>query len=219
MTRSAVLRIVCICLLMTVAFSLDALADRGAFTVDIGAGGTTLGLSSPYGQQRGSVQGTSTLISFGTRYALQNYLELSVNAFLEPPVTYFHNGVTITTPDGLFAGTLKHRFSRYGVLAGGRLVTGKVWRFVAGADVGWSHRAYSEFQHIKDDDPSNPRDYRLNLPDLARNNWVLAVPAGIEWAAGDHWSLSFLSRYEQLLGPDSTFAISARLLFSWSWYL
>jgi hypothetical protein len=97
-------------------------------------------------------------------------------------------------------------------------MTGKVWRFIAGAAVGWSHRAYSDFQYINSQ-PNEPRDFALSFPDVTRNNWVLAALIGVEWAEGDHWSLSLLSRYEQLLGTDSTFALSARLVFSFSWYL
>jgi len=197
-----------------------ALADRGALSLDIGAGGSTMALPAPYAAPSGSVQGTALLTSLGLRYALQNWIELATTAFFEPPVTYFHNGVTVTSQDRSFPGTLRHRFYRYGALVGGRVVTGKVWRFVAGADVGWSHRAYSDFHHINDvTDPSNPRDYRLPLPNVTRDNLVIALLAGVEWAEGDHWSLSLLPRYEQLLGTDSTFAISARFVFSWSWYL
>jgi len=196
-----------------------AFADRGALSLDVGAGGTTLGLAAPYAPASGSVQGTAFTTSLGLRYALSNSLEMASSAFFEPPVTYFHNGVTVSTSNGDFLGTLKHRFYRYGFLAGGRLVTGKVWRFVVGADIGWSHRVYSDFQHIDDRQPNNARDYRLTLPDVTRNNLVIAILGGVEWAVGDHWSLSLLPRYEQLLGSDSTFALSARFVFSWSWYL
>ncbi len=196
----------------------SALADRGALTLDIGAGGTALALPAPYAPTSGSVLGTLFVASLGLRYAVRNWIELATSAEFEPPVTYFHNGVTVTTPDGSFPGTLKHRFYRYSAFVGGRVLTGSVWRFVAGADVGWSHRVYSSFQHINDLDPNNPRDYGLTLPNLTRDNLVIAALAGVEWAVGDHWSLSILPRYEQLLGPDS-FALSARLVFSWSWYI
>jgi len=197
----------------------SALADRGALSLDIGAGGTALALPAPYAPTSGSVLGTLFVASLGLRYAVRNWIELATSAEFEPPVTYFHNGVTVTTPDGSFPGTLKHRFYRYSAFVGGRVLTGSVWRFVAGADVGWSHRVYSSFQHINDLDPNNPRDYGLTLPNLTRDNLVIAALAGVEWAVGDHWSLSILPRYEQLLGPDSTFALSARLVFSWSWYI
>jgi|GEM_PF-2221320 len=196
-----------------------ALADRGALSLDVGAGGTTVALAAPYAPASGSVQGTSFSTSLGLRYALSNWLELSSSGYFEPPVTYFHNGVTVRSQNVDLLGTLKHRFYRYGFLVGGRIVTGKIWRFIGGADVGWSHRVYSDFQHIDDHDPNNARDYRLSLPDVTRNNWVIAALAGVEWAVGDHWSLSLLPRYEQFLGTDSTFAISARFVFSWSWYL
>jgi hypothetical protein len=216
---SLALRVSATSLLVLAATPRSALADRGALSLDVGVGGTTLALSAPYARGSGSVEGTSFLTSLGLRYALQNWIELATSAYFEPPVTYFHNGVTVTTPDGSFPGTLKHRFYRYSVLVGGRVLTGTIWRFVAGADVGWSHRAYSSFQHINDTDPSNPRDYHLALPDRTQDNLVVAALAGVEWSVGDHWSLSVLPRYEQLLGADSTFAISARLVFSWSWYL
>ncbi len=206
-------------LLLLATTPRSALADRGALTLDIGAGGTALALPAPYAPTSGSMLGTSFLASLGLRYALRNWIELATSAEFEPPVTYFHNGVTVTTQDGSFPGTLKHRFYRYSTFLGGRILTGSVWRFVAGADVGWSHRAYSNFQHINDLDPNNPRDYRLALPNLNRDNLVVAALAGVEWAVGDHWSLSILPRYEQLVGADSTFALSARLVFSWSWYV
>jgi len=155
----------------------------------------------------------------GLRYALENWVEIEASGYFEPPVTYFHSGVAVRARGGPFLGTLKHRFYRYGALAGGRVVTGTVWRFVAGGAIGWSHRAYSDFQHIDDSRPGAPRDFGLSLPDFTLNNWVLAAVAGIEWAEGDRWSLSLLPRYEQLLGAGSTFALSARLLFSFSWYL
>ncbi len=217
MTR--VVRVSAASLLIAVVTPQGASADRGALSLDIGAGGTTLALPAPYAPGSGPVQGTSFLASLGLRYALQNWVEIEASAYFEPPVTYFHNGVSVAIPGGPFLGTLKHRFYRYGALAGGRVVTGKVWRFTAGGGIGWSHRAYSGFQHVDDRRPNDARDYGLSLPDLTRNNWVLAALAGVEWAEGDHWSLSLLPRYEQLLGTASTFAISARLVFSLSWYL
>src|SRR5262245_9254222 len=96
-----------------------AFADRGALSLDVGAGGTTLALPAPYAPSSGSVQGTAFTTSLGLRYALSNSIEMASSAFFEPPVTYFHNGVTVSTPNGDFLGTLKHRFYRYGFLAGG----------------------------------------------------------------------------------------------------
>ena len=196
-----------------------ALADRGALSLDVGAGGSMLALPAPYAPSSASTPGTSFTTSLGLRYALSNWLEFEASAFFEPPVTYFHNGVTVRAQGADLAGTLRHRFYRYGFLVGARLVTGKVWRFLGGASVGWSHRAYSNFQHVDDSQPNNARDYQLSLADLTRDNLVVSALAGIEWAVGDHWSLSLLPRYEQLLGADSTFALSARIVFSWSWYL
>jgi hypothetical protein len=206
-------------LLVALTVPRTAFADRGALTLDVGAGGTVLALRAPYAPSSGPAPGLSFLASLGLRYALENWVEIEASSYVEPPVTYFHNGVAVRAPGGPFRGTLKHRFYRYGALLGGRVVSGKVWRVLAAADVGWSHRAYSGFQHIDDSHPNAPRDFGLSLPDFTLDNWVLCATAGIEWAEGDRWSVSFLPRYEQLLGASSTFALSARLFFSFSWYL
>src|SRR5712664_3854670 len=102
----------------------SALADRGALSLDIGAGGTPSALAAPYAPASGQVQGTSFTTSLGLRYAFSNWLELSSNAYFEPPVTYFHNGVIVRSQNVDLLGTLKHRFYRYGFLVGGRFVTG-----------------------------------------------------------------------------------------------
>src|SRR5260370_42687256 len=60
-----------------------ALADRGALSLDIGAGGSTMALPAPYAAASGSVQGTALLTSLGLRYALQNWIELATTAFFE----------------------------------------------------------------------------------------------------------------------------------------
>jgi hypothetical protein len=202
-----------------IAVPKASFADRGALSLDVGAGGSMLALPAPYAPSSPSALGSSFTTSLGLRYALTNWLEFESSASFEPPVTYFHNGVAVRAQGADLAGTLRHRFYRYGFLVGARLVTGKVWRFLAGAGVGWSHRSYSSFEHLDDSQPNNVHDYQLSLADLSRDNFVASALAGVEWAAGDHWSLSLLPRYEQLLGIDSTFALSARLVFSWSWYL
>jgi hypothetical protein len=206
----------CAASLIALAIRGEASADRGALSLEAGAGGTSLALRAP---GAASTQGISFVASLGLRYALENWVEIEANGYFEPPTTYFQNGVRVGMPGGPFGATLRHRLHRYGALAGGRLVTGKVWRFVVGGSVGFCHRAYSDFQFIDDSQPNAPRDLGLKAPNFSLDNWVLAAVAGVEWAQGDHWSLSLLPRYEQLLGDRPTFALSARLLFSVSWYL
>jgi len=42
---------------------------------------------------------------------------------------------------------------------------------------------------------------------------------GVEWAAGDHWSLALMPRAQLLLGRDFSWALIIPLQFSYSWYL
>jgi hypothetical protein len=103
-------------------------------------------------------------------------------------------------------------------MIGARYLVGMVWRLTLGLDVGWSHRSYSNFHHI-DVSGSEPVDYELGLPNFTTDNLIVAPVVGVEWAAGDHWSLSLLPRTELLLGPDPTVALTVPLVLSWSWYL
>lgn len=201
-----------------VLFSTAAAADRGAITIDAGGGLTALSLPAPFAVPSKSLTSSSATAWLGGRYALTNSFELGASAFYEPPVEVFHNGVVVHTSNGEFPGTLNHRLQRYGGLVGARYVRGMVFRFTAGLELGWSHRSYSAFRHIDDTNPANPVDYGLSLPEFTTDNVVIAPLAGVEWAVGDHWSVSVLPRFEILAGPDMTYAVTVPLLVSWSWY-
>lgn len=196
----------------------SAFADRGAITIDVGGGASALILPAPYANSTKSLTSSSATAWAGARYAFTNSVEAGVSAFYEPPVNVFHNGVTVGTRNGEFPGTLNHRLQRYGALVGLRYLRGLVFRFTAGLDVGWSHRTYSGFRHIDDTSPANAVDYRLDLQDFSTDNLIIAPLAGIEWAAGDHWSVSILPRVQLLLGPDMTYGVTIPVVVSWSWY-
>lgn len=211
----AVLRVVSV---IAVLFSTAATADRGAITIDAGGGLTAISLPAPFAIGANNLSSSSATAWLGGRYAISNSFELAASAFYEPPVDVFHNGVVVHTSNGDFPGTLEHKIQRYGGLVGARYVRGMIFRFTAGLELGWSHRAYSGFRHIDDTDPANPVDYGLALPSFTTDNVVIAPLAGIEWAAGDHWSVSLLPRFELLAGPDMTYAVTVPLVVSWSWY-
>lgn len=196
----------------------SALADRGAITIDAGGGLTALVLPAPFANPSKSVTSSAPTAWIGGRYALSNSLEVGASVFYEPSVNIFHNGVTVETRNGQFPGTLNHQLQRYGGLFGARYLRGMVFRFTAGLELGWSHRVYSGFRHIDDSNAANPVDYGLDLPAFTTDNVVIAPLAGVEWAAGDHWSISLLPRFELLVGPDMTYAFTVPLVVSWSWY-
>ena len=194
------------------------MADRGAITVDVGGGATGIVVAAPFSNPRKAVNGLGGTVWLGGRYGLTNNLELGVSAFYSPPVAYFHHDVVVPTARGEFPGTLTHQLGRFGGMVGARYLVGMVWRLTLGVDVGWSRRSYAGFQHI-DVSGAEPADYELGLPDFTTDNLLVAPIIGLEWAAGDHWSISILPRGELLLGPDATFAVTVPLVFSWSWYL
>ena len=205
--------------LLCVLVSAVALADRGALSVEGGGGMTALNQPAPYASPSASTLGGAATIVLGARYALTNNWEATVWGFYEPQVAYFHNGINITTSDGAFPGTLSEQLTRFGGLAGVRHVWGSVFRFAVGLDVGWSHRSYSKLDAINDTSPSAPVDYGLGLASYSTDNLVLSPMLGVEWAVGDHYSFSLMPRFELLIGRDKTWAFTAPLCFSWSWYL
>jgi hypothetical protein len=203
---------------LAVLTAAPALADRGALSIERGGGMTALNQPAPYASPSASTLGGAATIVLGGRYALTNNWEAALWSFYEPQVAYFHNGISITTTDGSFPGTLSEQVTRFGGLAGLRHVWGSVFRFAIGLDVGWSHRSYSKLDAINDTTPSYPVDYGLGLADGSADNFVVAPMLGIEWALGDHYSLSLTPRVELLLGKDATWVVTAPLCFAWSWY-
>jgi len=152
------------------------------------------------------------------RYALTNAFELGAAAFYEPPTTFTHTDAQVSSPGGLLPGTLSERTQQFGLLARGRFVHGFIWRFVAGADVGFAIRTFSNVEHYDVSDPSSPRSYGLSLTDTSQKALLLAPSAGIEWA-GDHFTIGLVPRVEVLFGNPRTWAVSLPLTLSWSWYL
>lgn len=198
--------------------AVPAAADRGAITIDAGGGLAALSVAAPFANPSQPLTSSAPTAWLGGRYAFTNSFEVGAAAFYEPSVNLFHNGVTVETRNGQFPGTLNHQLQRYGGLLGARYVRGLVFRLTAGLELGWSRRVYSGFRHIDDTNSANPVDYGLELPAFTTDNMVIAPLAGIEWAVGDHWSVSLLPRFELLLGPDMTYAVAVPLVVSWSWY-
>jgi hypothetical protein len=205
--------------LVSAATPRRTLADGGAFTIDVGGGGSALRVAAPFADGAPPpVTGTTAAAWIGFRRALRNDLELGVSAFWEPPVSYYHHGITISDENGAHVGTLSHQLQRYGALAGARYVPGFVWRLVVSLDLGWSHRSYSRFDQIDDSDPANPRSTGLALPDFTTDNFVVAPGIGVEWVFADHWTLGLVPRAEVLLGPDRTWGVTVPVVLGWSWY-
>ena len=193
-------------------------AERGALSADIGWGVGLINVRAPYAEGSPSQIGSSFVTSLGFRYALTNALEVGAAAFYQPPTTFTHGDAQVQSPGGLLPGTLSERTQQFGFLLRGRFVHGFTWRFVAGTDVGFATRTFSNIDHYNVSDPATgPRSYGLNLADTSQKNLLLAPSAGVEWA-GDHFTIGLIPRVEFLLGSVRTWAVSLPLSISWSWY-
>lgn len=215
-------------LVAVLGFSTSARADRGALTLDLGGGASLLLLPTPYASDASPLPTTVWLARVGIRYALSDEFELALSGFFEPEVTAYHHGVTIDTsrpdfpgPDagrGAFRGTLRHQLQHVGAAVGARYIWGAIFRWHAGADLGWSLRSYSAFEHI-DTSGGGARPFGLRLDDFRTSNVMLAPVFGFEWAFHDKWSVSVMPRVEFLMGPDPMVAFSLPILLSTAWYI
>lgn len=206
-------------LLLSMLLSSAALADRGALSVDVGGGGVATAVPALRSQTAKSTVSLDGSIWLGGRYALSNFLEVSLTGYFEPPATLFQNGVDLVTESGTYPGTTRHQFLRFGGQAGVRLVLGMRLRFHLGVEAGWCQQLYSQQQHFDVTNPEAAVDYGLSLPDESRANFVVSPLIGLEWAAGDSWSLSLLPRAQLMFGNGFSWAVIVPLQFSWSWYL
>jgi hypothetical protein len=196
-----------------------AKADRGALSVDVAAGGIAAPVPALLADSPHSTLSMDASFWLGGRYALSNSLELSLTGFFEPPATVFQNDVTLVVESGRYPGTTRHQFLRFGAQAGLHAVFGMRFRFHLGLEVGWAQLVYSGLVHYDVTDSNAAVDYGLQLPDVSRAHLVLAPLLGVEWAAGDKWSLAVLPRAQLLLGDAFSWAVVVPLQFSWSWYL
>lgn len=206
-------------LLLVVLAATPAAADRRAASVDVAGGLTATPVSAPGAQPAKSTASTSASVWLGLRYALSNQLELTATGFYEPSVAVYQNGMVLHDAAGDFPGTLAHGFGRVGGQGGARFVTGLVWRFVAGLEVGAARRSWTNLAMLDDRIPTSPVDYGLTIPNRTDWSFVLAPTVGVEWAGGDHWSIAVLPRAQLLLAKDVSWAVVLPLQFSWSWYL
>lgn len=207
--------------------SAQALADRGALTIEVGAGGAGTLLPAPRPSDFTLTAAKMTPITsgaawLGARYALSNNIELTVTGFFEPAVQVFHNGVVLestTPPASSFPGTLSHRDTGYGALAGVRWLHGDVWRVTASFEAGWARRSDTGFVHYDDRGTSGVADYRLALRDLAVDAAVLSVGGGLEWAFADKMSIAVQPRLQLAIGLGVMPSVIVPVVFSYSWFL
>jgi len=194
-----------------------AQADRGAFTLDVGGGGTLQRVPAPFTSGGASTLGFAPSVQLHARFALTNMFEVGASGFFEVPGTYFHNGVVVEQSGGVYPGTLRHAYHRYGALVGARAVFGMVWGPYVQLEVGWAHRSYDGLTAIDDTNPSYPQDYFLGLGSLVRDNLVGAATVGIQWT-GDNFVVALAPRFDFVVGRDSTFNFTLPLTVGWAFY-
>jgi hypothetical protein len=202
---------------LAVGTPLGALADRGALSVD--AGGVIAGVHvAPAVGSGDPVTGSVAGATVGARYALSNRLEItaSVDWFAEAP--FYNDNVVVTTSNGVFAGQLQSRLSAYSAKVGAHYVTGLVWRFRAGAQVGWLHRSFTRMDLIDVSRPGAPRSFGLALGSRDFDDMVVSPMVGVEWLISDRISLAVTPRADIVLGSPSTVWVSVPLIMSYSWY-
>ena len=128
-----------------------------------------------------------------------------------------HNGATVSTGSGSFAGSLSERAQRTGAAIGLRYVQGPVWQFLVGADVGLSLQSHSSVDHF-DVSGAGARNYRLGLVDTTQLAALVAPSVGLRWV-GDRFSFGLEPRFELLAGPSTSWSVVVPLTVAWSWFL
>jgi hypothetical protein len=191
-------------------------ADRGALTVEAGGAAVLTRLDPSIGSGA-RVDGTLGSAVLGVRYALQSRLELHATAFWSAPARFVNRPVVVTTAAGRFDGDLRREVSRLGVGVGARYVlTGLVWRFPVGFEVGWVQTATRNQDLVPR--PGGDSFVPLQFAGDRADRPYVAPFAGVEWQVSDHVSLSLLPRLEVPVG-GGTAAVVTPLLLGWSWFL
>ena len=192
-------------------------ADRGALSLE--AGPVLSGARIPPGAGAGaSVAGTLGGVSLGVRYAIRNELELTARGEWFKAASFFQDGTTVTTPDGVFFGQAQAQVGRQSAAVGARWVHGLVWRVTAGIEVGWMRVSYESLDLVDVSDPGTPRTFGLALGSRSRNALTASPSAGVEWAITDHLTASLALRLDAALGQAGISALTVPVTVSWSFY-
>lgn len=206
-------------LFFSLLLSTAAVADRGAFTLDVGVGGVATTVPALQSAVPTSTLSFDVSTWLGFRYALTNNFELSATGFFDPPATIFQNDVQLVTESGTYPGTTRHQYLRGGAQAGLRLVLGMRFRLHLGLELGWCQQAYSSIKHFDVSGADGAVDYGLTIPDVSKANFVVAPMLGLEWVSPGSWSIALMPRAQVMLGNGLSWAVIVPLQFSWSWYL
>lgn len=195
-----------------------ALADRGAYTVELAPSFTWWPAWGPPVGSGSGVSGTTGGGLVGVRYALRHELELSVSGFYEAPAEFTNPGTTVDSDAGPLVGTTRATVSRWGVLLGARWVHGLAMRWFVGGEIGWAQQRLTKLDHIDVSDPGNPQSFGLGLPDRSSNSLVLSPLAGVEWQFADHWSVAVAPRVQVTVGGVSHVGVVVPVSLGYSWY-
>ena len=190
-----------------------ARADRGATSVEAEAGLSIESVRLPSSLGSAAQVGTTASINLAGWYAVSDGLELGLRAFWEPSSNWAHEGAA----SGQFTGTLTSTSTRFGALAGARLVHGLVWQFTAGISAGFSQRLFTNL-NLYDVSRASPRSFGLQLSDFSTTSLAIAPSVGLRWT-GDHVSIGVEPRFELLVGPGVGWAVTIPVCLSWSSYL
>ena len=211
---------ICRALPFLLLVATSARADHRALSLDVSGAWSAGSVSALQTTQPQTTLTLGPSVWLGARYAVTNNLEFSATGLFDVPVSVAHNNVVLATDSGNFAGTLVHETMRFGGLVGARMVFGLALRFHLGVEVGWSQRLYTGLTMYDDRNPDAAIDYGLGLRDRSIGQFIVSPLVGLEWAAGDHWSLAVLPRGQLLFGAQQVnWAVLIPLQFSWSWYL
>ena len=194
--------------LLAFGFALPARADRGGFTLE--GGGIVSAARVPPGMGTGeSVFGTMGGATLGVRYALDNNIEVTVSGVWTNPVPFHNNDTTVVTSSSPFTGQLYSEVNRIGAAVGADWVTGLVFRFHAGAELGWSRIAFTNLNLV---------DAGVALGSRNVDGIVVAPRVGLEWMASDYLSFAVTPRVEVMLGEPQMTVFTTSITASYSWY-
>lgn len=195
-----------------------ARADEGAISLEVGLAGVVGRTPVPLGEAGDPLHGLSGAVQLGGRYALKNWLEVGAHGFFEAPSAWFHAGALLQRDGTSFPGTLESHQTRWGAFAEARAIRGLVFRPFVSLGLGWVHRRIDRLT-LYDVRPAPAVDYGLGLEPVSYDALLVRPGVGLEWQAGDHWSLSLAPAALLHVGPRPTWAVTLPLTFTWSHYL
>ncbi len=205
---------------VTLLAAVPARADRGALSLDAGAGLVVASLNPPVGS--GPAQsGVLYEGRLGLRYAVSNLLEVYLGGYYDMQAPWSYSGDVVPVAGSApLTGTLQSQMAGWGAEGGARRCAGPALRLCLTAGRGAAMRLSSRMDLLNPNAAGGPASYGAGVVPGSITSFgpMAEVGAGFEWLVTDHQTVALTPLVRAVGGTGGGVYLVLPVTWSYSWY-